>query len=249
MVLDEFKMDGDIVLLTCMGHSMLKGLISLFAEAGATVLVACPDREKVDAAVKEFMEKGANILSFPTNLERLEDVRLMVERILHQFGKIDCLVNNLNMEFAKPFTDISSEEWSSVINMNLTSLFNCIKSAGLHMIGNNSGRIVNIISGLAQRGMANGSAYCASMGGVLQLTRSLALEWATKNIRVNAVGTGWIDQAFSEEGKDPVARYIPMRRRARPDDILPMVLFLASRASSYMTGYIYFADGGLMARG
>jgi NAD(P)-dependent dehydrogenase (short-subunit alcohol dehydrogenase family) len=249
MILDEFKMKGEVVLLTCTGRSMLKGLIAAITEAGATVSVAGPDAEEIDLVVKDAREKGGDVFSFPTDLTRDEDTRLMVERVLTQFGKIDCLVNNLNMEFAKPFLEVTAEEWEKVMSCNLNSVFHCIQAVGKYMIEKNSGRVVNITSGLAQRGMINGSVYCAGMGGVLQMTRSLALEWADKNVRVNAVGTGWLDDAFSEDPKDSMARYIPMRRRAKPDDILPMVLFLASEASSYMTGYIYFADGGLMARG
>ena len=115
------------------------------------------------------------------------------------------------------------------------------------MLGRRQGKIVNIVSGAAARGLGNATAYCASMGGVIQLTRSLALEWARDNVRVNGVGFGWMEESFGGGQGDAVARYVPMRRRGQASDIAPLVIFLASNASSYLSGHIYFIDGGLMA--
>jgi len=249
MILDEFKLEGDVALVTCCGQNWLSELVSALAEAGATVIVAGPDHESIDRAGERAREMGGTAFTIPMDLTNVADVQGMVEQILSKHGRLDILVNNLNLEFAKPFLEMTNGEWGTVIDANLTSLYNATRAAGRYMVEKGTGRIVNITSGLAQRGMINGSAYCSSMGGVLQLTRALALEWATKNVRVNAVGVGWLENAFSKEQKDPMRRYIPMRRCGRPDDILPMVLFLASGASSYLTGYIYLVDGGLMARG
>ncbi|MFC1534527.1 SDR family NAD(P)-dependent oxidoreductase [Thermodesulfobacteriota bacterium] len=249
MILDEFRLEGDVALLTCYGQDRLSGLVSALVEAGAKVAVAGPDHEDIDLAVERARNMGGAAFAIPTDLTDGKDVQVMTEQVLSKYGRLDILVNNLNLEFAKPLIKMTHMEWKRIIDANLTSLFSCIKAAGEHMLEKNSGRIVNITSGLAQRGLEHGSAYCASMGGALQLTRALALEWAIKNVRVNAVGIGWMKGAFSEDQEDdPMAKYIPMRRRGGPEDIIPMVLFLASNASSYMSGYIYFADGGLMAR-
>ena len=249
MILDEFKLEGDVALVTCCGQNWLSELVSALAEAGATVIVAGPDHESIDRAGERAREMGGTAFTIPMDLTNVADVQGMVEQILSKHGRLDILVNNLNLEFAKPFLEMTNGEWRTVMDANLTSLYNVTRASGRYMVEKGTGSIVNITSGLAQRGMINGSAYCSSMGGVLQLTRALALEWATKNVRVNAVGVGWLENAFSKEQTDPMRRYIPMRRPGRPDDILPMVLFLASGASSYLTGYIYLVDGGLMARG
>jgi NAD(P)-dependent dehydrogenase (short-subunit alcohol dehydrogenase family) len=172
-----------------------------------------------------------------------------VDRTASQFERIDILINNFNLEFTKPFLDITEEEWRQVIDTNLTSVFHCCKSVGKYMVEQKSGSIVNIVSGLGERGLPNGAAYCASMGGVIQLTKVLALEWARKNIRVNTIAIGWMENSNGQRVEDPIVKYIPVQRRGNAEDVIPLVIFLASEASSYLNGNVYTVDGGLMARG
>jgi len=132
------------------------------------------------------------------------------------------------------------------MDYNFNSVANFIRVAGRQMLVQKKGRIINIVSGLAERGMANGSAYCVSMGAVLQLTKTLALEWALAGITVNAIGTGW----YTETGKaadETLARYIPAKRYGKPEELGSLVVYLASDVTEFTTGQFMFVDGGLMA--
>jgi NAD(P)-dependent dehydrogenase (short-subunit alcohol dehydrogenase family) len=248
MILEEFKLEGNVAILTGYGQSWPKYLGLALAEAGATVVTAGSEQKQIESGIEEIRKLGRKAMAIPTDLTSAREIQNMIDQAVSQFGKIDILVNNLNLEFGKPFLEVTEGEWKRVIDTNLTAVFLCSKAVGKHMVEQRAGKIVNIVSGGAERGLPNGTAYCASMGGVVQLTRALALEWARKNVRVNAVGVGWMENSFAGKQEDSVAHYIPMRRRGRPEDIAPLVVFLASNASSYLSGQVYFVDGGLMAR-
>jgi NAD(P)-dependent dehydrogenase (short-subunit alcohol dehydrogenase family) len=248
MILEEFKLERNVAILTGCGRTWLKYLGLALAEAGATVITAGPEQEQIESGIKEIRERGRHAMAIVTDLTSAREIQKMMGETLSRFGRIDILVNHLNLEFGKPFLEVTEEEWRRVIDTNLTSVFLCAKAVGKYMVEQRAGKIINIVSGAAERGLPNGTAYCASMGGLAQLTRALALEWSGRNIRVNAVGVGWMENSFAGKQEDSVSHYIPMRRRVRPEDITPLVLFLASDASSYLNGNIYYVDGGLMAR-
>ena len=160
------------------------------------------------------------------------------------------MVNNFNTQFAKPFDQVSLSEYDTVMDRNAKSVFLTCRAVGKGMVEQGSGRIINIISGLAERGMLNSAAYCASQGAVLQLTRVLALEWGRYNIRVNAIGAGWssIEELSPEDAqKELLVRYVPLRRKGHPRDIAPLLVYLASDSCDYTTGNPVYVDGGLMA--
>ncbi len=247
MVLDEFKLNGEVAILTGYGRSWLKDLATALVEAGARVVLAGPEKE-IGNEIKEIGNVRDNVTAMPTDLKSSQEIRDMVRQAIARFESIDILVNNPNLEFAKPFLEMTESEMDRVMDGNLTSTSLCCKAVGEHMVRRRQGRIVNIVSGGAVRGLGNATAYCASMGGIIQLTRALALEWAMENVRINAVGAGWMEDSFGGVEGDAVARYVPMRRRGQPADIAPLVVFLASSASSYLSGHIFYVDGGLMAR-
>jgi NAD(P)-dependent dehydrogenase (short-subunit alcohol dehydrogenase family) len=245
-MLEEFSLEGNVAIIASGGYSWTKELALSLNQAGARVTVATNDREKINEITAALPEQ--DVLCIPTDLTSAPEVESMVKRTVSRFGRVDALVNNLNLEFWKSLLDMTEKEWHEVIQTNLTSAFLCSKAVGKYMVAQKAGSIINIVSGLAERGVPNGTAYCASMAAVLELTRALALEWAQLNIRVNAVGIGWADKQVTKDEKDIVARYIPMQRRARAEDVTPLVEFLASKASSFMSGSLYIVDGGLMAR-
>jgi NAD(P)-dependent dehydrogenase (short-subunit alcohol dehydrogenase family) len=249
MVIDQFKLDGAVVIIAGCGKTWLQEIASAFAEVGATVIIAGPELKTSEGATKGAGQFAKESLSILTDLCNAREVQTLVDRIYSQFGRIDILVNNFNLEFAKPFLDIMEEEWSHVIDTNLTSVFHCCKAVGKYMVEQKAGRIVNIVSGLGERGLPNGAVYCASMGGVIQLSKVLALEWARKNIRVNTIAIGWMENGNEGTMEDPIVKYIPIQRRGSAEDVIPLVIFLASEASSYLSGNVYAVDGGLMARG
>lgn len=246
MVPDEFRLNGDVAVIAGGGRSRMKHVALALAEAGAVVVVTGSDEKSLAGIVEQACVRDLKVSAMPSDLKSSKDIETITEEFLSQFGKIDILVNNFNLEFGKPFLEISEQEWGRVLDSNLNGVFLCSKIMGKNMVDRKSGRIVNIVAGPAERGLPNGAAYCVAMGGVVQLTRALALEWAPLNVRVNAVGIGWMEEGADGNGQDPVARYIPMGMRGRGEDISPLVVFLASRASSYLSGCICYADGGLM---
>jgi NAD(P)-dependent dehydrogenase (short-subunit alcohol dehydrogenase family) len=246
LVREEFRLDGDVAVVAGCGRSRMKHVALALAEAGAVVVVTGSDEQALAGIVEQAGARGLEISALVSDPRSLKNIKSITQEILSRFGKIDILVNNFNLEFGKPFLEISEQEWRRVLDSNLNGVFLCSKILGKHMVHRKSGRIINIVAGPAERGLPNGAPYCVAMGAVVQLTRTLALEWAPVNVRVNAVGIGWMKEGADGDVQDPVARYIPMGRRGRGEDISPLVVFLASRASSYLSGSICYADGGLM---
>jgi NAD(P)-dependent dehydrogenase (short-subunit alcohol dehydrogenase family) len=164
--------------------------------------------------------------------------------------RLDILVNDARSMFAQPATDITGAQWDEVQSRNARATFLLCQEAGRRMIQRQYGRIVNVVSGLAERGMVNGSAFAASQAAVLSLTRSLAVEWGTSNIRVNALGTGNFiteDVPLEVQREELLVRYTPLRRKGHPRDIGPLLVYLCSEACDYSTGQPVYVDGGLNA--
>jgi NAD(P)-dependent dehydrogenase (short-subunit alcohol dehydrogenase family) len=248
------------------------------AEAGASVLVAARRREQVDAVLAAVAgttpsvsppyqggegrpvppyqggttggsSSHAGIVADVTTPEGVARVLATLDRGVG--GPMDILVNDARSFFAKPFAETSLQEWEAVQARNARAVFLLCQAVGGRMVQQGYGRIVNIISGLAERGMVNAAAFSASQAAVLSLTRSLAVEWGPHNIRVNALGLGWLsaDDAPPEaQQQEQLVRYIPLRRRGHPRDIAPLLVYLCSESCDYSTGQPVYVDGGLNAR-
>ncbi len=144
---------------------------------------------------------------------------------------------------------MTEDEWDEVMNFNLKSMFLCCQAVGRRMVEQGTGHIVNIGSGLGSRRLWNSSAVCASQGAVRQLTAALGLEWARRDVRVNAVGAGWISIDPPDQGVEPelLVGYIPLRRKERPSDLIGLVVYLASDPSDFVTGQMFHVDGDLIS--
>jgi len=256
MVMQQFSVAGKAAIVTGAGNTLGKAISLALAEAGADVALASrtssdSERKEIEETAAAIQQLGRKAVAIPlTDVTKAEDVEGMVERTVAGLGKVDILVNNAEVPFAKPILETSEEEWNKVIATNLTSVFLCCKAAGARMLEQGKGKIVNVASALAERGVINCTAYCASKGGVVQLTKALAMEWALKNIYVNAIGQIWFDGApglDDENVRGPLLRYLPMRRAGEPDELGGLVLYLASDASDYITGETIFISGGIMA--
>lgn len=250
MIKDELRLDGKVALVVGLGDRG-KALALGLAEAGADIAVAAPLRRagEIEETISGVHKLGRRAIAEPTDVTRSTEVRALVDRVLAELGHIDILVNNCLNPMAKPLLETSHEEWHRALDMNLTSVFLCCKEVGRHMLAQGRGRIINIISGLAEKGMANATVLAASQGGVLQFSRALALEWGQHNIRVSCVGLGWFGPSGEgDQAKDPMARYTPMKRRGTPEDMLGLVVYLASDAADFVTGHMHLVDGGLLAR-
>jgi 2-deoxy-D-gluconate 3-dehydrogenase len=162
-------------------------------------------------------------------------------------------VNNSGVAVVKPLVDTTPAEWRRIIETNLTGAFNCCRAVGPGMIARRRGKVVNVASVLGARGLAGYAAYSASKGGLLALTRALAVEWARHNVQVNAVAPGWFVTSMNEEAfadariRERLLRDVPARRTGRPEELGPLVVYLASAASDYVTGEVVFVDGGFSA--
>ena len=167
-----------------------------------------------------------------------------------ELGTLDILINAHDLPFAKPLPDIAPKEWRRVLEVNLTGVYLACRAAAEPMLTQHSGRIINIVSLLGERGMINGSAYCAAQGGVLNLTRALALEWARSGITVNAIGAGWTegmgllkDTAVQEQ----LRRYLPHKRLAQPYEVGDVAVYLASDKAGFITGQTVWIEGGALS--
>jgi NAD(P)-dependent dehydrogenase (short-subunit alcohol dehydrogenase family) len=252
MVISKFGLKGEVALVTDAGRGLSKVIALALGEAGADVVVAGGNTSAFEQIAAEVHKLERKVLTVPADVTKPQQVQNIVQRALSEFGKIDILVNCAGIEFAKPLPKVAEEEWHRVIDTNLTSVFLCSKAVGKHMLGQQKGRIVNMASGLARRGVSNSAVYCAAMGGIMQFTRALAIEWARENITVNGIGPGWFSEKVmskEEAEKDPLIRYIPLRRKGQPTDLAALVVYLSSDAGSYVTGQTFFIDGGLMAHG
>ena len=251
MVDEPFSLEGRVAVITGGKQGWLETIALCLAEAGSDIAFACNEQDAL-AAVSQVEKLGRRVRVIPTDVTDYNQVEAMIDRVISQCGKIDILINSNELAFSKPLLEINEEEWRKVVDVNLNSVFLCTKAVGKYMVPRKKGTIVTFTSGLGERGLVNGTAYCASHGGVIQFTKALALEWARYNIRVNAIAVGWMAESLDTadvERNSLLARYIPLRRLCQPDDIGALLVYLASDASSFVTGQTYRVDGGVMAHG
>jgi 2-deoxy-D-gluconate 3-dehydrogenase len=246
MTAKAFALNGKIALVAGESKFWTKPVVAALAGAGADIAIAAKSTPKLTEAVEAARKAGRKAIAIPTDVSNGPQVKRAVEQVISEYGRLDILVNAADIQMFEPFLEITNADWQRTMDYNFNSVANFIRVAGRQMLVQKKGRIINIVSGLAERGMANGSAYCVSMGAVLQLTKTLALEWALAGITVNAIGTGW----YTETGKaadETLARYIPAKRYGKPEELGSLVVYLASDITEFTAGQFMFVDGGLMA--
>ena len=253
MILDRFNLKGKAALVTGSSRGLGAAIAVALAEAGAHVAVhgstAPPEatRSRVEAT-------GAKSIALAGDVGERDVCARLVEETVRAFGTIDILVNNAGIIRRSPAVEQSEEDWKAVIDINLTSVFRLTQHAGRRMLAQGSGKILNIASLLSFQGGILVPAYAAAKGGVAQLTRSFANEWAGKGVNVNAIAPGYMDTDNTEALRnDPVRsrqilERIPAGRWGQPEDLAGAAVFLASPASDYMHGQVLVVDGGWMNR-
>ena len=249
-VIEEYLLTGKVAMVVTWTDPFTPYLAEALAEAGAKVFVAARRQAPIEDSVQRVTELGEEAHGTLCDATTETDVDNALAAALDHFGRVDILVNNFRVEFAKPFGEVELVEFEQVMRRNVKSVFLTCQAVGKVMIEQGGGRIINITCGLAERGLWNSVVYCASQGAVLQLTRALALEWGRHDVRVNAIGTGWFsteEPPPEEAQKELLVRYIPLRRRGHPRDIGPLLVYLASDSCDYTTGQPIYVDGGLMA--
>ncbi|MEE8305901.1 MAG: SDR family oxidoreductase [Gammaproteobacteria bacterium] len=249
MISEEFNLRGKTALVAGESDYWAKYAAGTLAEAGADVAIAAKSAAKLEEAAQEVRDQGTKALAVPTDTTDAAQVQRAVEQVIAEWGRLDILVNAADLEFAKPFLETSEGEWRRVFDTNLTSAFHCCQAVGKQMIEQKKGRIINLVSCLAERGVANYGAYCAAMGGVVQLTRALDIEWAQHGITTNAIGTAWMSE--TEKTGDPqeelLLKYVPLKRHGHPREMGSLLVYLASDTTDFFSGQFLYADGAAMS--
>ena len=254
MILDQFKLHDRVALVTGASTGLGAAIAIALAEAGAQV--CCHGNTRSPESTCDRIKSAGGVAHAITgDLSNAETPKDLVARTLERFGRIDILVNNAGTIRRAPAVDYSEDDWAAVIEVNLSSVFRLSQLAGRHMIENNrGGKIVNIASLLSFQGGITVPAYAASKGGMAQLTKALANEWAKHAINVNAIAPGYMRtnntaalQADETRNRQILER-IPAGRWGEPEDLAGAAIFLSSNASDYINGHVLVVDGGWMGR-
>jgi NAD(P)-dependent dehydrogenase (short-subunit alcohol dehydrogenase family) len=248
----DFRLDGRVVVVTGASSGMGVTFAEAVADAGARVVIAARREDRLAEVASDLEERGAEVRVVPCDVSREEDVDALVGATLAAFGRVDVLINNAGFTTVVPAEEQSVDDWKEHLDVNLTGVFLCAQRFGREMIAERSGTIVNVASvlGFVASGQIRQAAYAASKGGVVNLTRELAAQWARKGIRVNALAPGWFptemtgDMFGDEQSLTWMRSRTPMGRGGKLDELRGPLLFLASDASSFVTGQILTVDGG-----
>ncbi len=254
-ILDRFRLDGRVALVTGGSRGLGRVMAEALASAGAALVISGRDESSATSAAAEIGNAtGSKTMGIRADVARASDVAAMVAKVLDTLGRLDILVNNAGINIRGPIEQLSEDDWDQVIDTNLKGPWLCCRAAGEAMRRQKWGRVVNVSSMLGEISMPGRTPYASSKGGLTLLTKTLALEWAREGVNVNALCPG----PFATELNipllnDPVAKAamqskVPLGRWGDPTEIGPAVVFLASEASSYMTGATLFIDGGYTAQ-
>ncbi len=249
-VLDTFTLTGKVAVVTGGNRGLGRAFAHALGEAGASIAILARNASRNEEVVGELTAKGITAAAFEGDVARRADIERAAGEIVERFGRVDVLVNNAGTCIHRPALEVTEEEWNQVIDINLTGVWNGCQVFGRGMVDAGGGVIVNV--GSMSADIVNRPqwqpAYNASKAAVHHLTRSLAAEWAPLGVRVNAVAPGYVVTEMTPIERPEFQRYwiddAPQQRAASPEEIAPSVVFLASPASSYMTGSILTIDGG-----
>jgi NAD(P)-dependent dehydrogenase (short-subunit alcohol dehydrogenase family) len=244
-----FDLTGKVALVTGGSKGLGRAMAQALARAGADVAIASRTQRDLDEAAAEIQAAGRRVLAATADVSEEASIQRLVRRVLDRFGQIDVLVNNAGVEGQGAVTEMDADYWDRVMRVNLRGPMLCCKHVGPHMIERRSGKVINVASVLATRVARYMAPYSASKGGLVQLTRTLALEWVRHNVQVNAIAPGYFltpmnQDFFQTEAGEKLVSSFPTRRLGEPREIEGAVVFLASEATSYVTGSVLYVDGG-----
>ena len=254
MGLEKFSLKEKNGIVTGGGSGIGKAIAKGLVQAGAELVIAGRNREKLEKAAKEIRNFGGPVIPLQVDLTRMEEIKRLVDRTVKEFGKIDFLFNNAGIIRRTPPEDCTEKDWDEVLDINLKGPFFLAQAVARVMISQKrKGKIINLSSLTAVQGGKRLPAYAASKGGLNQLTKAMANDWAKFNILVNAIGPGWVKTELTGPLREDKERYaeilsrIPLGRWADPEDLAGITIFLASDASDYITGQTIFVDGGWLS--
>jgi NAD(P)-dependent dehydrogenase (short-subunit alcohol dehydrogenase family) len=248
-----FRLDGQVALVNGASRGIGKAIALALADAGADVAVAARTEDALEATAVEVRGRGRRGLSVPTDVSRYDQVERMVDRTVGTLGRLDILVNAAGVAGRTPAIEITEADFDRVYGTNIKGITFACSVAGRHIVGQRSGRVINIASITTQLGIAGRSLYGPTKAAIGQLTKSLAVEWGPRGVCVNAIAPGWIVTEFTRpllerpEVRDWILGRTPLGRLGQPDDLIGLAVFLASPASAFLTGQIIYVDGGFTA--
>lgn len=253
MSIPNLSLEGQVAIITGGGTGIGRSIALEFAKAGADVVVTSRKLANLEKVSEEVTALGRRSLAVPADITNKVDVDNMVQRVMDEFSVIDILVNNAGTIVRASLLEHSEQDWDRVLDTNLKGYYLCSQAVGRRMMEQKKGNIINIASIRGITAAPGRASYCVSKAAVLMLTRVLAVELASYNIRVNAIAPGWVKTNLNEvlwgdpETYKQITDPIPMGHWAELSEIASVALFLASDASSYMTGHTIVVDGGLLA--
>lgn len=244
-----YDFSDKVILITGAARGIGYAIATSFAKAKAKVLILDLSQEAVDKAAAQLSELGVQAYGYVANVTDSKAIEELFASIVQEHGKIDTLINNAGITRDNLLLRMKEEEWDLVLNINLKGAFVCSQKVFKHMMKARSGNIINIASVIGIMGNAGQANYAASKGGMIAFTKSCAKEFASRNIRVNAVAPGFIETemtaTLSEDIRAEYAKVIPLSKMGSPLDVAKLCMFLASAESEYITGQTIAVDGGL----
>lgn len=250
----NFGLDGQIAVVTGASKGIGYGLAKAMANAGATVAVAARDMDALNHLVGEIEAEGGKAKAFELDVSNVSMIQEVFGQINDHFGRIDILVNNAGLGANHPALYVTEDDWDSMMDVNLKGLFFCCQAAGKIMLGQGYGRVINMSSQASVVGIRDHAVYCATKGGVNQLTRVLALEWSSQGVTVNGVGPTFIytpgtaERLDNPEYLDGVLARLPIGKVGTITDVAAAVIYLASPAAGMVSGTTLLVDGAWTAQ-
>ncbi|HYM37995.1 MAG TPA: 3-oxoacyl-[acyl-carrier-protein] reductase [Nitrospiraceae bacterium] len=243
------SLTGKTAIVTGAAQGIGRAIAEALAGAGADVAVADLDPGRSQDTVTAITKMGRRAMNIKVNVAHWDDAKAMVDQVVKEWGKVDILVNNAGITRDGLLLRMKEEDWNLVLQVNLNGTFNCTKAALQPMSKQRSGRIVNIASIVGAIGNAGQANYAASKAAVIGFTKTVAREYASRAVTVNAVAPGFIDtamtQQLSAEVKETLSKQIPLGRLGQPSDVAAAVKFLASDEAGYITGHVLHVNGGM----
>ena len=254
-ILDRFRLDGRVALVTGGSRGLGRVMAEALAEVGASVVLTSRHQDAAQAAAHEISSTyGVQALGLACDSSKGADVSASVDALLDKFGRVDVLINNAGINIRGPIEQLTEQDWNAVLDTNLKGPWLFCRAVASPMKQQKWGRVINVSSMLGVVGLAERTLYTASKGGLANMTRGLALEWAKTGITVNALCPGPFATEMNRPLIEnpamaaPIMDNVPMARWGQLEELTPAVVFLASEASSYVTGTMMLVDGGFTAR-